>query len=245
MELPVSGKWIRQAEIAARAVRTNELLRATDVDVQGQKHACLGMAVKLQIDAVRSVLTGSPGIARNYFEAVRELSAAAVERGEKWVFSDTSFARCEALKLRTVASWALGIEAAAEASIAALTSWEDLAETEISFDPSERNAHTILGVLAAHTGDFPRAVQSVEAVACTRTSAWCDLLSLVKRLSSPSQVERDRWNHFFTTSVLTPAADKLVADEFNISEACMIANVRSQVNGWTLKPFAVIELLAQ
>jgi len=181
MVLPVDGKWLRQSEIGARAIRTNELLRATDVALQRQKNACLGMAVKLQIDAVRFVLTGSHDLARKHFEAVRDLSDAAIEAGETWVFTDTFFARCEALRLRAIASWALEVPGADRDLTVAITSWEELARTEVTFDPSGRNAHAIHGLLAAHGGDFASAVVSVRSVrGCDRITAWCDLLSLLK-----------------------------------------------------------------
>ena len=37
--------------------------------------------------------------------------------------------------------------------------------------------------------------------------------------------------------------DDLVGDDFNVGEACMIAQLTATMNGWRKEPFAVIELL--
>lgn len=241
----MSGKWAKQAQVAAQTVRINKLLHATDVSVQRQAKACLGTADNLLLDAVRLVLTGDHDTARGYFEAVRELTAVAISAGETWVFTDTFFARCEALRLRAIASWALGSEEVRVDVASALEGWEVLAEAEDVIDPSDRNAHTILGLLAAHGGDFERASASVAPIGkCDQGAPWCGLAMLVQRLGSGS-TSPSSWDEFFVTAVVSSAMDRLVAAEFNIGEACLIAHIRSMVHGWDVGPFQTIELLRE
>jgi hypothetical protein len=242
MERAAAGKWERQAVIAARTIRINESLRATDVDAQREADACLGTAVNLEIDAVRLVLTGQPDIARTYFDAIRKLSAAAIERRETWVFTDEYFARCEALRLRTVATWALGIEDQRDCA-ATLESWVVLARAGESADLSQRNAPAVFALLAAHCGDFARASAAAAPMTCNRPAAWCELLSLLKDLHSPDDDRQRRWSAFFERSVVSPVPNELVGTEFNAGEACMIANVLATVNGWRSEPFQTIRLL--
>lgn len=236
----MAGKWDRQAEVAAESIQTNEILQATDVVVQRNENACLGTAVNLEIDAVRLVLTGHSDVAREYFDAIRKLSVAAIESRETWIYTDAYFAKCEALRLRIVATWALGIEDARDCA-AALKAWGVLSQAAESSDVTKRNARTIYALLAAHCGDFAHAAASVASVLCSRPTPWCELLSLLKDLNSPDQSAR--WNDFLAKSVVSLAADDLVADWFNEGEACMIAGVVSVVNGWRLEPFKVIEML--
>jgi hypothetical protein len=239
----VDGKWAKQATVAAQTVRINELLHATDVSVQRKANACLGTADNLLIDAVRLVLTGDHETAREYFGAVRELTLAAISAGETWVFTDRFFARCEALRLRAIASWALGSEEARVDVSSALEEWEILVGAEDVINPSGRNAHTIAALLAAHRGDYARSSALLASIKkCDQRAPWCRLAILIQRLSSKSATPM-AWDEFFAASVISSAMDKLVAPEFNVGEACLIAHIRSMVHGWDIEPFEVIELL--
>jgi hypothetical protein len=219
----------------------NEILQATDIEAQRRENACLGTAVNLEIDAVRLVLTGHEGVARQYFQAIRKLTVAAIEDGETWIYTDTYFAKCEALRLRTVAGWALGIEDSRDC-VNVLQAWRVLSEAATtSSDLGERNALTIYALIAAHCGNFELAAACVKNVICRRPTPWCELLSLLKDLNSPNQYSR--WSDFLATRIISQSADELIDRSFNEGEACMIAGVVSALKGERVNPFRVIEML--
>lgn len=244
----VSGKWERQAQVAARLIRTNEILRVTDVEYQRQENACLGTADRLETDAVRLVLTDNRDTAVQYFDAVRRLAEAAIERGEKWIFTNVLFARCEALRLRAVASWAIENPDASHHASEALEAWTVLASTENAADWSRRNAHAIVALLAAFKGDRERASRTVAEASTLGSdepfsSAWVELAALLRDSTARGEPVLNRWDKFFATKVVSSKDAELAGSGFNTGEACMLARIWATSNRWNLRPFETIRLL--
>lgn len=240
----MSGKWQRQSEIADRMLRVNKMLEATDVGVQRQNASCLGTAVSLEIDAVRLLLVGREPEAISYFRALSELASAAIELNETWIYADADFARCEALRLRTVATWVLGDEKYQTVASEAASEWLQLSRNyqQASTDYTKRNAEVVSALITAQRGYLPE-VPALKVQPSPRNpgSGWELLLAALAELQKPSA--QARWEQLLAEWVVSTAHDQLIGPTFNVGEACLIAGVAARLRSQEIRPIDAIMAL--
>lgn len=217
-----AGDWLtRQREIASRTIATNTALEATNVSVQRHSHSCLGTAVNLLRDSVRLVLLDCAGAAHEYLVAIPALCDAALADGEKWVYDDLEFARCQALRTAVVASWLGSADRFSGDAVATLTAWQHLAFREAVSNLTKRNATTIFMLLLAFVGRPHDASRLLSQVPIPPSNgAWLQLARLLA-----ANADAEAWTRFIAQFVRAASADDIVMPHFDAAEAVMIAGV--------------------
>jgi hypothetical protein len=105
--------WLRERQIAERSLRLNREMHAFDVQSCRAQKSCLGTAHRIELDALRLVLTGYDQDAREYFGHLKELALAGYDSNEHYIYSeldDNNFARYVAMRMCYHAEWILSDE---------------------------------------------------------------------------------------------------------------------------------------